>query len=267
MSDELHFKEDGGCSAIMTVFTCKSDFESMLTCIYTAWASKLGHENLRLEVEPLEQLNLFEEYIHVEADPAKASSVATAVCTRISVDFYDTVTYSLGACERDTLDTVYRMLILGFAYGDKALDMYGYKAVVRFHEISRRYSNEAHSFLEFLRFHEPQKGVYVAHIEPHSHVVLSIAGYFADRMPSEHWMIIDDVHFEAAVHPAGESYYIMYLTQQEMERLLLTEHSNDGYTALWKAYFDSIAIKQKINYRCQMNHFPKWKRKHAVEFM
>ena len=41
----------------MMVFTCLPDFEAMMTCIYDAWdwALKNGHENLRLELEPIIQ--------------------------------------------------------------------------------------------------------------------------------------------------------------------------------------------------------------------
>ena len=36
----------------MTVFTCADDFSSMMTCIYDAWGSGLGHRNIRLMTEP-----------------------------------------------------------------------------------------------------------------------------------------------------------------------------------------------------------------------
>ena len=33
---------------------------------------------------------------------------------------------------------------------------------------------------------------YVSHLEPKSDVIMLVGRHFADRMPSEHWMIIDD---------------------------------------------------------------------------
>ena len=50
----------------MVIFTCKDDFESMMTCIYDAWAARLGHSNIRLLTEPIGNLELFCEYRHVE---------------------------------------------------------------------------------------------------------------------------------------------------------------------------------------------------------
>lgn len=53
----------------MTIFTCKDTFEDMMSCIYTAWASRLGHKNIRLKTEPIGNLELFCDYRHVDHDP------------------------------------------------------------------------------------------------------------------------------------------------------------------------------------------------------
>lgn len=49
----------------MVVFTCKDRFDDMMTCIYEAWASHLGHNNIKLRTEPLGTMELFCEYRHV----------------------------------------------------------------------------------------------------------------------------------------------------------------------------------------------------------
>jgi len=250
----------------LTVFTCNNDWGSQLTCIYEAWASRLGHRNVRLETEPIGQISMFDTYVHVDYDPGKADSVMDAIIRKISPYFYHQIAYPCGACEVDTLDTIYRMVVLGFKVGPAALDMYQYREVARFKEISIRYGREANSFYEFVRFHEIGSSVYVAHIEPKSHVLIPVANHFSDRMPSEHWMIIDDVHREAVVHPINEQFYLLNLSDEEFERLLQTESVNDSFTKLWQNYFNTIAIKERANRRCQMNHFPLWKRTHVVEF-
>lgn len=250
---------------MITVFGCSNDFTSMLTCIYTAGKCGLGHDNFRLCVEPFDQYSLFETYVHIEPDEAKASEVERAITALISYNFYCTVMYCAGAYESDTLDTIFRVISLGFKYGPKVLEMYQLPEVSRFLEISKRFGNEAHSFREFSRFNKIGNA-YIAHIEPKSHVLLPVAEYFADRCPSENWMIIDDVHKESVVHPINEPYYIKKLDEGELSELMLTDNISDEYNSLWKTYFDHIAIQARINYRCQRNFFPKWKRKHATEF-
>lgn len=249
----------------MTVFSCEREFTAILSCIYVAGKCGLGSENFRLAFEPIEQISLFEQYVHVDADEEKASKVERTIVNMISYEFYGEVMYCTGAYESDTLDAIYRVIALGFKYGPRVLEMYNCPAVARFLEISKRYGSEAHSFREFSRFTRIGDA-YVAHIEPKSHVLLPVAEYFADRCPSENWMVVDDVHREAVVHPVNEHYYLRKLSAEEYERLLQTDKVEDEYTSLWRTYFDRIAIEARVNYRCQLNHFPKWKRKHVTEF-
>jgi len=251
----------------MKVYSCDRDWESMLTCIYEAWASGAGHQNIRLEIEPLDQISLFDEYIHVDRDEEKAIKVIDAINKKISPWVYSELAYSSMACEEDVLDNIYRVLILGFAYGSEVLNMVQFKDIMRHNEIRKRVGSEAHKFREFLRFHEVRKSLYVAHIEPKSWLVAALGPSFEDRMPSEHWMIIDDVHRQAVVHPKNEHFYITNLTEQEYEILIQTERENDEYTDLWKVFFETIAIEERANEKCQTNLMPKWVRKHSVEFI
>lgn len=251
----------------MTVFTCEQELEAMLTCIHVAWSSGLGHKNIRLEIEPIGQTNLFDEYIHVDGDSKKAMSVMNAVNMKISTNVYEQMAFVALSFEKDALDAIYRTMILGFALGPNVLNRIEYRDVMRFNELYKRVSGEAYHFQEFVRFHLVNNMIYVAHIEPRSRVLPYLGVAFADRMPSEDWMIVDDVHKEAVIHPKDEDFYLMRLGVDEFERLLLTEQENDEYTDMWKIFFDSIAIKERTNEKCQQGHFPLWKRKHAVEFM
>lgn len=250
----------------MTIYSCANDWEAMLTCIYVAWASKKGHKNIRLMVEPIMQYSLLDEYVHVDKDSTKAQSVMSAVQTKISPYVYQELAYCSMAYEEDTLDTIFHVMILGFSYGSEILNMVHFKDVARFQEIRTRLGKEACRFKEVVRFHEVDRYLYVAHIEPKSKLCITLGPIFSDRMPSEHWIIVDDVHREAVIHPKNEPFYMKTLNEEELQRLLLTEKENDGYTDLWKIFFDSIAIKERENYRCQRNLFPLWARKHATEF-
>ena len=100
----------------MTIFTCAPGWESMLTCIYEASESKLGHKNIRLLLEPLGQQSFLDEYIHVEADEVKAEKVATSIIRRISYRFYQELAYTAMAYEEDVLENIYHVLLLGFKF-------------------------------------------------------------------------------------------------------------------------------------------------------
>lgn len=249
----------------MTVFTCEETFEAMMTCVYDAWASRLGHDNLRLQLEPVLQQGLFCTYVHVDADTGKASSVVRSVQRKISYAAYRQIFLAAMSFEPERLDAIYRFLVLGFAVGKRVTDMLFRPEVVWMLELSRKTGNEAAYFREFTRFSRVGQ-IYVAHIEPKCNVTAISAAHFADRMPSEYWMMIDDNRRIAAVHPKNQSFYMTRLSVDEMSRLLETEERGDEYTDLWREFFRSTGISTRKNYECQRGHMPIWYRKHATEF-
>lgn len=250
----------------MTIYHCVHEWEAMLTCIYEANASHKGQKNIKLCFSPIEQYTFFDEYIEVEADSEKAQKVIDAINLKLSPQFYTRIAYLAMAYEEDVLDNIYRVLILGFNFGTSVFEMLQYETVVRLNDIYKRYANEVHSFREFIRFHKLPGNVYVALIEPKSQVVLPLGEMFADRMPSEHFMIVDVIHKEASIHPADRNCYMQLLSEKELKYIEEIENAEDEYTDLWRVFFDSIAIKERTNQRCQNNLFPKWMRKHADEF-
>lgn len=252
----------------MYIFTCEDNMEAKLSCIYSAWeqAIKVGHSNIRLMTEPVYMASLFDTYIHVDADGEKAEKVSRSINQKISSDVYISVYYALLSEEEDSLDAAYRFLINAFRSGDSAIFAINSRENMRVLELRRRVGNEIGSFVEFLRFNSVNNAVYISHVEPKADVIELVGNHFADRMPSENWMIIDDNRRYAVVHPKDGINYIKQLTDDEMEKLKSSENYNDSYTEMWRAFFDAIAIKERTNKKCQMNHIPLWKRKHVVEF-
>ena len=185
---------------------------------------------------------------------------------KISNEAYACVYYACLSYEQDALDAAYRFLISGFKAGSDIAYMRTDPAVMRIKDIRRRVVHEARYFTEFARFNSIQGKIYVCHLEPKSDVIYDVALHFADRMPSENWMIIDDNRKKAVVHPVDNNMYIRYFTDDDMLLLQKTENVEDEYTDMWKAFFEAIAIKQRHNTECQRNLMPLWMRKHVTEF-
>lgn len=251
----------------MTIYTCEDTFEAMMTCIYDAWEGKLGHKNIKLQLEPVLQEELFCDYIHVQADAEKVEKVVRSIQRKISYQAYEQVYMAAMSYEPGKVDAIYRFLLFGFAYGKKVTDMLAAEPVMEVLRLKRKVGNEMHYFREFTRFTSIDGNVYVSHIEPKCNVLSMVAEHFSDRMPSEHWMIIDDNRRISAVHPKDEPFYLTALSEEEMELLGKTEKQRDIYTDLWCEFFTTIGIEARENPRCQRTMMPLWYRKHATEFM
>lgn len=252
----------------MLVFTCENNFEDMMCCIFTAWESaiKNGHSNIKLLCEPIAQRTLFDEYIHVDYDEDKFEKVCRSIRNKISHKAMYLIYCASLSIEEDALDSIYRFLILGFKVGAEVTKYYNNPAVMRLFEIKRKVSNEAHFFVEFVRFNSINNALYVSHIEPHNDVLYFVGEHFADRMPSEYWIIIDDTRNKAIIHPKDGENEIRLLSEEECAILKQTESVEDEYTVMWRSFFDTIAISQRENRKCQRNLMPIWLRKHATEF-
>lgn len=251
----------------MTVFTCRDNWEDILTCIYEAWASEKGHRNIRLELEPVSQQKLFCEYIHIDAEEQKAMKVCSAIRKKISWQAYQWVYYAAHSARPEKTECIYRFLILGFHFGKKITEMLTENTVMRIMELSRRVTNEEHIMREAARFTCHERGIYVCHIEPEHDILLMLAEYFEDRMPSETWMITDDGRRTAVIHPKDQRMYQTVLTEKEWEQLQETERIKDIYTTLWNEFFHTIGIRERENRKCQNTMMPLHYRKHMTEFM
>lgn len=250
----------------MKVFTCAPEWEAMLTTIYDAWSSGAGHKNIRLLTEPVGQTSIFDEYIHVDADSKKAEKVIDAINIKISQEVYTELAFTACSDEEDALDNIYRVLLLGFAKGRDVLDMVQYRDIMRNYEIRSRVKKDGDRFRELLRFHLVGD-TYVAHFEPRCRVCEYLGFIFQDRMPSENFLIIDDVHCEAAIHKKDSGIIMMKMSREEVKASLRSEEENDEFTDMWRLFFNTIAIKERENLKLQTQMFPKWARAHAVEFM
>lgn len=251
----------------MTVFTCRDNWEDILTCIYEAWASGKGHRNIRLELEPVSQQELFCEYIHIDAEEQKAMKVCSAIRKKISWQAYQWVYYAAHSARPEKTECIYRFLILGFHFGKKITEMLTENTVMRTMELSRRVINEEHIMREAARFTCHEGGIYVCHIEPEHDILLMLAEHFEERMPSEAWMITDDGRRTAVIHPKDQRMYRTVLTEIECEQLQETERIKDIYTTLWKEFFHTIGIRERENRKCQNTMMPLHYRKHMTEFM
>ena len=70
----------------MVVFVCEDSPEGIFTGVYDAWSSRLGHENVRLEVQGEYNYSLFSEYREVAVDQLKALGAQIPVRIGVQLD-------------------------------------------------------------------------------------------------------------------------------------------------------------------------------------
>ncbi len=220
--------------------------------------------------EAEQNYTLFSEYVDVVPDPDKMTKVLRTVRRQISQQAYEYIMVAAGSRQPDKADVIYHFIVYGFALGSKVTEALHIPCVQRIFEIYRKARNEAHYFLEFIRFEEiswQDHPVLYAVIEPENEVIDMVADHFTDRLNPEWFIVYDKSHGKAAFHNPGRRWYMRQLEQRERHVLDELEHSGgQEYADLWKAFFDSIAIKERENSGLQRTNLPLHYRKHMTEF-
>ncbi len=233
-----------------TIYLCEDTPDGIFTVIYDAWAAHIPDDKLKLRTERMHSYELFSDYVYTQTDYSKAVKVARSVSRKISREAYDMMYKASLSYEEDKIDAIYRFLKLGFRYGAEVINMHGRPEVCRIFELQRNVGNEAHSFREFLRFHDSDNGILIAKIRPKNQVLPMLGTHFSDRFPEEHFVIIDEVHEMGVFHQQRQEWFLAPLTEEAIARIWATCENAD-YEKLWKTFFRTIAIKERENYRCQ----------------
>lgn len=248
----------------MRVYVCEDSFEGILTGVYDAWASGLGHGNVRLELEGEYNLELFAEYKNVVAEEEKVKKVVRTLRNRISETVFEYVYKAAMSYEKGKADKIYRFIVLAIKNGAPVLQQLSNITVMDIFSMVRNVSNESHLLLGFIRFEELDNGVLFARISPKNHVLTIVAPHFSDRLSAESWVIYDTVHQMAAIHMKNKGWVLTKDVQ--LKDGMVKSEKESGYEELWKLFFHTIGIEARKNPDCQRNMLPLWYRENMTEF-
>lgn len=147
---------------------------------------------------------------------------------------------------------LWRFLRLGYRVGKSVGRMLTDSRVDALRKAVWHLEHEAHMYKGFVRFSE-QNGFLVAQIEPKNWVLPLFAEHFTTRFGAERFLIFDRTHGEALVHQPGQ-WEIVPLDGLELAPAGAEERQ---YRALWRRFYDTIAIEGRYNPKCRMTHMPK----------
>lgn len=250
----------------MTVFICGEEPEDIWCAVYDAWMSRLGHKNVRIEPAGADR-ELFCEYRGVRTTEEKAAKVTESIRRKLSEGIYELVYKSALSQDAFRADKIYRFLIYAFALGVKAADMLQIPAVYELFQINRGLEREYGQLREFIRFSQMKEGVLLGRIRPKNDVTVLLAPHFADRMPSENWIIYDCGRKKAAVHQADRGWALVRADSDWWQQRLGRETDEAVFEDLWRTFHQSVAIRERDNPRCQRNLLPLRYRPYMTEFV
>lgn len=250
----------------MVIYLCKDSPEGILCGVYDAWMSRLGHRNVKLELEREYNYQMFSEYRDTEVTEEKTGKVIQSIRRRISEDAYRFVYRAALHGDPGKADAIYRFLIYGFHLGRTVTDCIQIPEVQELFRLNRAVANEAHLLTEFIRFSQLPERVLFGVIGPKHDVTALLMPHFSDRLRGERFIIYDEKRKKAGVHTGGAGWYLLEGKEADGLEQLAGQADGSDYVRLWNAFFHSVSIKERENYVCQRSHLPLRFRSYMTEF-
>lgn len=256
------------CHCLMIrVFQCEDTLTGILSGVYDAWASRLGHRNVRLQTGDNENMELFCEYEQTVPDLEKAEKVLRTIYKKLGEEAYEMIAYAAVCPHSGKADAIYRMIVIGLSLPDgrEISRMLTQPDVQLVFELRRKAWHIAHRYMGFVRFRELKNGVLFSEIDAEADILALIAPHFADRLPLENWVVYDRRRRKAVVHPAQKSW--MILEDAEAFADLGNSDEEAYYDSLWKVFHQAIGIASRRNAGLQMSQLPRKFRQFMNEFV
>lgn len=250
------------------ILQCEDSIEGIFSAVYAAWELKYGHENTVIQVLGFANTNieLFSTYISLGPDTEKAQKVLNTIRRICSDLVYERLFRAACADAADKGDAIYRYIQTALRMGSRVANHLTDPAVVRVMELARSVGNAEHHYLGFLRFIEIPGNILLARFAPKPRLTELIMPHFVDRFPEERFVIWDTVRNVAGVHVPGQNYIMLNLAENQVAMLQSYTEDNMKAEQMWKAFVESISIKERENLKLQQNNIPLHFRTYMPEF-
>lgn len=239
------------------IYICTDTITGLYSALHDAW-KECRNGDAGIEVRGKTQQQLFCEYRTVGESEQKAVRLERMIKRYLGCNAYWDIYLALLSDDEEKGTAVFRTIQESRNIKDsrKIMDHLGNPDVAKVFALSRGVSNEAHMYEEFIRFRELDNGLLFSEITPKAQILTCVADHFTDRFPLENWMIYDKTHQVFLVHRAKEQWGLVWGEALNQQAAGMVSEKELEYEQLWKGFFDSIAIKERKNLKCQQNHLP-----------
>lgn len=242
----------------MTAYRYDGTFAGFLTC---AWDALEGGTEPSAFLLPGDGATLWEER-QVAADQGRARRLYAALSRRVSPAFQKLIARGFLTCLAEKELALLTLIRRGLREGDRVRLDLSDPVMARVNLALTKMWTEWDHLKGFVRFSELD-GVLVGEIEPKNRVLPLLAPHFAARYSGERLALYDRTHHEIFLSDRGR----WKLLPAEDFRMGPAGSEERAYRAMWRRYYDTIAIEGRTNPKCQSTHLPKRYRHVMTEFL
>ncbi len=148
---------------------------------------------------------------------------------------------------------VARYLLLAIEKQSKVDSFMADERVRLIQKLAKKVTFERHRFLGLLRFRIIGDNLYYASIKPDNFILPILAPHFVERFADQRWIIHDRRREIAAMYDLRA----WTITERAATDLPAVSPKEDSTQKLWQCFFDSIAVRERLNLALQQKFIPK----------
>jgi len=242
----------------MKIYTYDGSFSSLLELITFLIETKRKPDDIQKEIyEP----SLLDEVMSLQLIPRK--NLFSSWQQKIGVHAFRIAFYVYLSEEKRKELILFYYFLNALKYREKIIYMRNLKCVNVTLKISGHVSHEIHKLKGFLRFKETKNKFLYAEVEPTNDILYFLAEHFRERLKNENYLILDKKRKKVCMYDAKKIYFLKEEDFLSLNLELETEEKN--IQDLWKTFFDTIAIQERRNEKCQRSFMPKKYWKYMIE--
>lgn len=232
------------------VYLYDGDFLSLIALIIECMEKKIKPDDIK---NNLYQSSLLDEiiYLDIKVNYEKIRILKSKLSKSVILSIY----YVFLSCDKRKEMIIFEFILVALKYKSKVYCYRNIDCVNETIKIARRVSGEAHKLKGFLRFRETKLNILFAIVNPTNNVLPILSKHFQRRLPNSDWIIKDENRNIYIFYQRGKEFYI---NGEDILNLNIEESDDEKIIEeLWKTFHKTIAIKERLNKKCQMNFMPK----------
>lgn len=239
------------------VFQYDGTYDGFLCCVYESYV----HKEFPIAFCCDEECWSLYEVRYVPTDRQHAQRVLRSI-VKLSPDAADLLRRAFLTCLEEKETRLYSLIQKLYQDGPAFLKNRSDPTYYPIAKALRHMSGELEKLRGFVRFSD-YDGILGGEIEPKNRVLPLLRRHFCDRYANESFFLYDRTHKELLLYTKGKSRIV------SVDNLQLNEPDAQEiqYRTLWKRFYDTVAIAERYNTRCQNTFLPKRYRGTMTEFL
>jgi len=248
----------------MNVWTYDKTFEGFMTLVFDCYEQKIFPDKVLEDLTS--QPFIFPANYHVLSDETKAKRVWNGLQKKISENSCQ-VLYHAFLSEMEDIELLMLNYIKEVFESPVNIELnFGNKYVLELLQIDRKVNREAQRILMFVRFQKTADDIYYASSDPKYDVLPLVIKHFEKRFADQKWIIYDTRRNYGFYYDLKNTTQITFTESLvnpatgKIDKSIM-DKDEQLFQELWKGYYRSMCIKERLNPKLHMQLLPKrfWK--------